>query len=224
MKMSCRWEAIPWSAKINSQAAVAGVAAKRSPQQRRELRRPMFAPLLGALASAFDPSHPPSPPYLNKMIDVARLIKLFDQLGETWRIDSGEASDQMKSSIANLPIPEALAYLVTSNWPQTPGLAFINGYYIDSTEQLFSTENIEELIPNRLLSIGSAISGDTLAIDWSVDPPCLVVLNHEEWEPNGDPRQQSAVVSPSLERFLQSAINGEPVPGDYYDARESPPT
>ena len=153
-------------------------------------------------------------------MSISRLIQLLDMLNEQSHLSIGPCEESLRQKFSELNIPNGLFHLFTSHWPQTPDLAFINYYFISSTGQLFSTVNVELLLPHRLFAIGDATCGDILALDLTSDPPHVVILNHENFDPNDDPRKGAVVVSDSLERFLEAAVNQLPVPSDYYAALE----
>lgn len=149
-------------------------------------------------------------------MNVTRVIQLLDRLSDLgFGLGLGVCEERLRPKFLTLGLPEGLAYLFASHWPQTPGLAHLNGYSINCSGQLLSVENKEELLPVQLFAIGDASNGDTLALDLSLEDPSVVVLNHEVAD---TPRSKMARVCRTLEDFLLAALNEEPLPTDYYEA------
>ena len=146
------------------------------------------------------------------------LSELLDRCDADARLDLGQCAASIADEIDSLQLPDALARLLKTHWPQTPGLPWIAGYTINTSAEICSVANREHFRPNGMLCIGGDGGGDSLLIDFESDPEDMLVLDHETFDWDTPLRSFTASLHMSLTEFLRRAADREPIPRGYYDA------
>jgi len=145
------------------------------------------------------------------------LRDLAGQLDPALKI--GDCAPRLKPAIEALRLPTWLMQLLWWSWVNKAGE--LRGiYFLQPVSKILKHRDLQRMLAERLLPIGSASQGDELVIRFQDQGGAVGLLSHEEIYSSPRLLDNYHEICPTLEEFLLRVVDRMFLPRDSYSARE----